>query len=193
LRKYREEDAIVLAIPRGGVPVGFEIARELKKELYILVSRKLPFPDNPEAGFGAVAEDGSLFLQRDVRAWIPKHTVERIVEEQKRVIHKRISELRGGREFPDISGLTVILTDDGLAMGSTMRAAISMCRHKSAGRIIVAVPVSGSRTAREISAIADELVVLETPSNFFAVAQAYRRWYDVSDREVIDIMSSLDQ
>lgn len=189
LENYREEDAVVLAIPRGGVPVAFEIASELDKDLFILVSRKLPIPGNPEAGFGAVAEDGSLFMLEDASGWIPADRIDEIVEEQRAVIQRRISNLRDDREFPDIAGRTVILTDDGLAMGSTMRAAIEMCKNKQAGKIVVAVPVSGPSTAKEISGLVDELLVLETPANFFAVAQAYEKWHDVTDQEVVDLMA----
>lgn len=186
LKKYRNADAVILAIPRGGVPVGFQIAHELGLDFSILVSRKLPIPDNPEAGFGAVAEDGSLFIIEDVSRWIPEDMIGKIVEEQKRVILKRISDLRQNRRFPEIVGRTVILTDDGIAMGSTMRAAVEMCRNKKAGRIVVAVPVSGTSTAKEIAGLVDEMIVLETPPNFRAVAQAYRNWHDVTDQEVMD-------
>ncbi|MBN2365313.1 MAG: phosphoribosyltransferase, partial [Calditrichaeota bacterium] len=159
---------------------------ELGLDFSILVSRKLPIPDNPEAGFGAVAEDGSLFIIEDVSRWIPEDMIGKIVEEQKRVILKRISDLRQNRRFPEIVGRTVILTDDGIAMGSTMRAAVEMCRNKKAGRIVVAVPVSGTSTAKEIAGLVDEMIVLETPPNFRAVAQAYRNWHDVTDQEVMD-------
>ena len=96
--------------------------------------------------------------------------------------------LRKGEDLPQMAGRTVILVDDGLAMGSTMRAAIMLCRNRNAGKIVVAVPVAGRRVADEMVRMADELVVLETPRNFMAVAQVYEHWYDVSDVEVLDIM-----
>lgn len=188
LDKYRGDDAVILAIPRGGVPVGVQIARELDKEFSIVVARKLPIPDNPEAGFGAVAEDGSLYLQAGAGRWIPEEMIGKIIEEQKKVVMDRIRNLRGGRDFPDIENRTVILTDDGIAMGSTIRASIELCKNKKAGRLVVAVPVSGPETADEISELVDELVVLETPVNFRAVAESYINWHDVTDDEVIEIM-----
>jgi putative phosphoribosyl transferase len=187
LEKYENQDCIVLAIPRGGVPVGIEIARHLHCDFELIIARKLPLPDEPEAGFGAVAEDGSLFIHKYARNWIPGEMIGKIVEKQKKVIHNRILALRKNRNFPDISGRTVIITDDGIAMGSTMRAAIEMCGHKGASKIVVAVPVTGTATAREITRLVDDLVVLETPMNFRAVAQVYGNWNDLTDQEVIEL------
>jgi putative phosphoribosyl transferase len=193
LEHYRDRDVLVLAVPRGGVEVGYRVARELKADLSIIISRKLPLPDNPEAGFGAVSEDGSLYLDREAAGWLPEHTVQRIIRDQEEEIRRRISALRGGRPLPLIAGRTVILVDDGIAMGSTMRAAISLCRHRKAGRIVVAAPVSGASTAREFEDLADEVVVLTTPHFFRAVAQVYEDWYDVSDEEVIAILKKWHQ
>jgi predicted phosphoribosyltransferase len=103
-------------------------------------------------------------------------------------MERRMAVLRKGRPLPEIAGRTVILVDDGIAMGSTMRASIMLCRHREAGKIVVAVPVSGERVAVEIGEMVDEVVVLEQPTFFRAVAQVYENWYDVSDREVIEIM-----
>lgn len=188
LKKYRGHNALVLAIPRGGVEVGYQVAEYLNADFSILISRKLPFPDNPEAGFGAIAEDGSVFIATDAAVWLPKEQIERIEREQIKEINRRIEVLRKGKPLPEMTGRTVILVDDGLAMGSTMRAAIMLCRRKKAGKIVVAVPVAGERVADEVSRIADEIVVLEMPWNFMAVAQVYENWYDVSDAEVLDIM-----
>jgi putative phosphoribosyl transferase len=195
LEKYRDkparpagESVIVLAIPRGGVKVAYHVAKHLNAQLEIIVARKLPFPDNPESGFGAVAEDGSTFIFEDAAAWLPQKTVEAIIERQKKEIERRIAVLRKGRPLPDIAGKTVILVDDGIAMGSTMRAAIAMCKKKKAARIVVATPVTGRDTAQEIAELVDEIVVLETPLFFRAVAQVYRNWYDVPDSEVLTII-----
>ena len=193
LARYRDQDALVLAIPRGGVEIGYHVACRLQADLSIIISRKLPFPDNPEAGFGAVAEDGSLYLDQEAAGWLSEDTVQKIVRDQEKEIRRRVSALREGRPLPVISGRTVILVDDGIAMGSTMRAAISLCRHQKAGRIVVASPVSGSATAREFEDLADEVVVLITPPLFRAVAQVYKNWYDVSDEEVIVILKKWHQ
>jgi putative phosphoribosyl transferase len=193
LAKYRNKDAIVLAIPRGGVEVGYHVAKYLNARLEIIVSRKLPFPDNPESGFGAIAEDGSTFIYKDAAMWLPEKTIAAIIERQKKEIQRRIAVLRKGRPLPDIAGQVVILVDDGIAMGSTMRASIMLCKDRKARRIVVATPVAGRDTAREIAALVDELAVLETPAFFRAVAQVYRNWYDVPDAEVLAIMSRWQQ
>ncbi|MEA3254695.1 MAG: phosphoribosyltransferase family protein, partial [Candidatus Altiarchaeota archaeon] len=121
--------------------------------------------------------------------WLSKETIDRIIKEQKQEIKRRVMVLRKGKPLPEIINKIVILVDDGIAMGSTMRAAIMLLRNNKAGRIIVASPVSGKEVAEEMGERVDEIVVLEKPEFFQAVAQVYRNWYDVSDREVIELMS----
>jgi putative phosphoribosyl transferase len=188
LADYRNQNVLVLAIPRGGVEVGYEVARYLDSDFSIVVTRKLPFPDNPEAGFGAIAEDGSRFIFRDAARSLPPPVVERIVEQQQGEIKRRIRVLRGGGPLPEIADRTVILVDDGIAMGSTMRASIQLCKKQGAGKIVVATPVAGQRVAQEIEAMVDRVVVLTKPAYFRAVAQVYQDWYDVPDAEVLEIM-----
>jgi putative phosphoribosyl transferase len=188
LEDYRDQDVLVLAIPRGGVQVGYEVARYLDSDFSIVITRKLPFPDNPEAGFGAIAEDGSRFIFWDAARSLPLPVVERIAEQQKGEIKRRIRVLRGGGPLPEIADRTVILVDDGIAMGSTMRASIQLCKKQGAGKIVVATPVAGRRVAEEIESMVDRVVVLTTPSYFRAVAQVYQDWYDVPDAEVLEIM-----
>jgi predicted phosphoribosyltransferase len=184
----RGEGLLVLAIPCGGVEVGFHVATALQADFSILVSRKLPFPINPESGFGAVAEDGNVFLYQGFEGVVSRCDRDRIINEQRNEIKRRISVLREGRPLPQMKRRTVILVDDGIAMGSTMRVSIALCRKKEVMRIVVAVPVAGAETARMIGELADEVVVLEIPSDFRAVAQVYRNWYDVSDREALSLM-----
>ncbi len=188
LEKYKDANALVLAIPRGGVIVGYYVAKHLSARLSTIVSRKLPYPDDPEAGFGAVAEDGSTFIFEHAALWLPGDTVERIVYQQRREIERRIAVLRKGEPLPGIADQTVILVDDGIAMGSTMRASIMLCKNKKAARIVVAAPVAAEEVEREMGEMVDEVVILEKPEFFRAVAQVYRHWYDVPDREVIEIM-----
>lgn len=185
---YRGKKALVLAIPRGGVEVGYYVAEHLGLPLSIVIVRKLPFPDNPEAGFGAVAEDGSTFFVDRARIQVPPPVVEKIVEEQRLEVQRRIDALRKGKPLPKITGRTAILVDDGIAMGSTMRAAIMLCRNRKARTVVVAAPVSGRTMFTELTHLADDVVVLERPSAFRAVAQVYRNWYDVGDDEVIRIL-----
>ncbi len=188
LAEYRGQDVVVLAIPRGGVEVGYQVAKYLDADFSLLVSRKLPYPDNPEAGFGAIAEDGSTFISEDAARWIPQQTILEIIQEQQRELERRVAVLRGGAELPRVVGRTVILVDDGIAMGSTVRASIELCRNQRAGKMVVATPVAGQRVAREIAKLVDQLVVLEIPPFFRAVAQVYRNWHDVSDREVVEVL-----
>jgi putative phosphoribosyl transferase len=189
LEKYKGEDVLVLAIPRGGVEVAYEVAKYLDVDFSLLVARKLPYPINPEAGFGAVAEDGSTFIFERAAVWLGRKRIDKIKKEQLREIIRRIDVLRKGKPLPEISGRTVVLVDDGLAMGSTMRAAIMLCKNKNAAKVVVAVPVAGREVASDIAGIVDELVVLEVPPFFQAVAQVYRNWYDVGDEEVLEIMA----
>jgi predicted phosphoribosyltransferase len=188
LEKYRAENPLILAIPRGGVEVGLQVAKKLNADFSLIIARKLPFPDDPEAGFGAMAEDGSTFIFENAYYWLSGENIERIKKEQIAEIRRRISALREGEPLPEIKGRTVILIDDGIAMGSTMRAAIELCKNRKAGKIVVAAPVAGREVAEEIKRRADELVVLEIPAYFRAVAQAYENWYDVSDEEVLDLL-----
>lgn len=193
LMQYQGKGVIVLAIPRGGVEVGREVARALNAQFSALVVRKLPFPDNPESGFGAIAEDGSTILLEAAASWLAQDAIEWIKTEQAREIKRRVAVLRSGQPLPDIAKKTVILVDDGLAMGSTMLAAIAYCRNKKAAKVIVAVPIAGQEAVRLVKDAADKLVVLEKPADFHAVAQGYENWYDVPDEEAADILSRYRQ
>ncbi|MFP3895994.1 MAG: phosphoribosyltransferase [Anaerolineales bacterium] len=188
LEEYKDQDVLVLAIPRGGVEVAHEVADYLNADLSLLIVRKLPYPHQPEAGFGAVVEDGSRVILEEASRWVAEEMVERIVEDQREEIERRKEVLREGEPLPPIEDRTVILVDDGIAMGSTMRASIKLCKHREAGKIIVAVPVAGGDVAEEIGRLVDEIVVLEKPARFRAVAQVYENWYDVPDEEVISFM-----
>lgn len=183
----------VFGIPNGGAEVAVHAARTIGSNPSLLVCRKLPFPHNPESGFGAIAEDGSTVILEGPAAEVSEPERERIAEQQKEEIERRIQVLRRGKPFPDIAGTTVILVDDGIAMGSTMRAAIAMCRASEAGRIVVAVPVAASRTRMEMESLADDVIVLEEPALFRAVAQVYEHWYDVSDEEVRSLLGITEE
>jgi putative phosphoribosyl transferase len=187
LLSYTDTDALVLAIPRGGVEVGYEVARALHADFSLLICRKLPFPFNTESGFGAMAEDGSLYINEQAAASVSETERSRIIEQQKEEVQRRIEKLRGGEPLPPMEGRTVILADDGIAMGSTMHVAVELCRKRSAGKIVVAVPVAGEQAIRKFSRMADEVVVLESPEFFYAVAQVYENWYDVSDEEALAV------
>lgn len=193
LEKYKGKEVLVLAIPRGGVEPGFEVACHLDAEFSLLISRKLPYPDNPESGFGAVAEDGSTFLIHGAAARLSAVEIDAIKNEQVHEIKRRIQVLRKGKPLLELKGKTVILVDDGLAMGSTMEASILLCRKKKPEKIVVAVPVAGRDVTKQMQEQVDEMVVLESPPFFRAVAQVYRNWYDVPDREVLSIMKEWEK
>lgn len=186
---YRGQNPLVLGIARGGVIVGAPIAEALEGELDVIVPRKLPLPFNPEAGFGAVAEDGSLSLDHSLveACHLTAEDIQEIADRVRDEIRRRIHRYRGDRPLPDMTDRPLILVDDGLATGYTMMAAITSARHHRPSRIIVAVPVSPARTARYVSQMADELICLvtvDTPS--FAVASFYEDFHDLSDDEVIE-------
>ncbi|HZX44569.1 MAG TPA: phosphoribosyltransferase family protein [Candidatus Nanoarchaeia archaeon] len=186
LSKYQNKNLLVLGIARGGAIVGKEVARNLNADFDIIIAKKLPYPDDPEAGFGAVAEDGSYVFLPDMSPG--KEEVERIKDEQVEEIKRRIAVLRGGRDIKQIEGKVVILVDDGMAMGMTLQAAIKMCRKKKASFVVAAVPVTSFGTSELVRPMVDELIVLEMPAFFIAVAQGYEHWYDVSDEEVIEVL-----
>lgn len=191
LKKYREDkEAIVLAIPRGGVLVAKEVAKILNLSLDLIIVRKLPMPDEPEAGIGAISETNVIIWQPQAKFY-SNELVEKILKEQQQEVKKRIQILRKGRALPDLKGKIVILIDDGLAMGSTMAAAIETVYGKAAKRVIVAVPVAGEETVEKIKKLADEIICLFVPKPFYAVAQAYENWYDVSDQEVIKVLKEI--
>jgi predicted phosphoribosyltransferase len=192
LQAYKESDPLILAIPRGGVEVGYEVAKALGADFSLLICRKLPYPDNPESGFGAIAEDGSLYINEAAAAAVPNTLIERIIQQQIEEIQRRIERLRNGKPLPKIKGRTVILVDDGIAMGSTMHAAVALCRKQGAKKIIVAVPVAGHHAIQAFRELADGIIALESPSHFYAVAQVYENWYDVSDEEVLEIMQRVE-
>lgn len=193
LAKYKDKDVLVLSIPRGGVEVGYQVAKYLNAEFSLIVTRKLPFPDNPESGFGAVAEDGSTFVYKSYTYYLSEETINKIIREQKQEIERRIDVLRKGMPLPEVQNKTVILIDDGIAMGSTMSASIKLCKNRKAKKIVVAAPVSGEEMADKLGKMVDEVVILEKPRFFQAVAQVYRNWYDVPDREVIEILEKWDK
>ena len=190
LSHLRDENPFVLVVPRGGVPVGFEIAKALQSDFSLVISRKLPFPYNPESGFGALAEDGSSVILSQAFSIFSPETIEEIKNEQRKEIKRRIQVLRGGRPLPQIGNRVVILVDDGIAMGSTIRAAIKLIAKQNPKSLIVASPVSSPEVGKalEEKEVVDEVVILEQPQYFRAVAQVYENWRDISDYEVISIM-----
>jgi predicted phosphoribosyltransferase len=186
LDKYKSENTVILAIPRGGVEVAYPVAKSLGIKINIIAVRKLPIPESPETGFGAVAYDGSIFLNEEIA---------RIVgvtdEETKKIAADVLKEIKRrkhayGAENPDVRHKTVIIVDDGLATGCTMIAAVRSVRKQDPEKIIVAVPVSSQDAFEAIEKEADEVICLHiSRSMMFAVAGFYERFADMSDEDVM--------
>lgn len=181
---------IVLALPRGGVPVGFQVAEALNTDLEVLIVRKLGVPWSPEYAFGAIGEDGATVVHRDVvsATGMSEADVDRVISAETAEITRRSSMYRGDHSLPDMSERTVIIVDDGLATGSTMAAAIAVVKHLGAAQIIAAVPVGARDTARNIGEMADGIVCLQAPRDFRAVGLHYRDFDQVPDSEVIRLL-----
>src|SRR5918993_5134609 len=184
-------DILVLALPRGGVPVGFEIARELKVPLDVFVVRKLGVPWQPELAMGAIAGKGTEVLNGDVvTAYnIPPHVIRAVAEREGQELQRRLQEYRGLRPLLDLHGRTVILVDDGLATGSTMRAAVVAIRQEQPRAIVVAVPVASSQACREFQSIVDDTICLLTPPDFSSVGRWYADFSQTTDEEVRELLS----
>ncbi|HEU4749189.1 MAG TPA: phosphoribosyltransferase [Gemmatimonadaceae bacterium] len=191
LRRYAgRTDVIVLALPRGGVPVGFEVAVALDAPLDVFVVRKLGLPWHDELAIGALASGGVMYLDRDLirLAGVSDDEVARIAAMEKLELDRRERSYRGARSFPSVDGRTAILVDDGLATGSTMRAAVSALREEGPARIVVAVPVASPETCEAFRDIADDVVCAVTPERFYAVGRWYRDFSQTSDEEVHDLL-----
>jgi putative phosphoribosyl transferase len=191
LMDYRGmHDGLVLALPRGGIVVAEEVAQHLKLPLDVVLLRKLPFPDNPEFAVGAIAEDGSIFLNPEFRSSSGQHPgwLQTILWEQRSIIQQRARMYRPHRHQHSIKDKIVILVDDGVATGATMRIAIQAVQKAGAAKTIVAVPIASPSTMRELEAEVDQMVVLEAPLDFQAVGQAYESFTQVSDEEVCEIL-----
>lgn len=180
--------AAILAIPRGGIPVAATAAHRLQLPWGVVVVRKLPIPWNPEAGFGAVASDGSLVLNESmVRAMMMSQAqVEEVAESVRRQLGERAAFLEARRPAIDLTGRTTIVLDDGLASGYTMLAAIKSSRQRSAGKVIAAAPVASRSAAAMVEEAADECIFeILSPAVPFAVADFYLDWHDLTDEDLV--------
>jgi len=189
------EDVLVLALPRGGVPVGSEIAKALQAELDVLMVRKLGVPSQPELAMGAIAAGGVRILDREiVRALgITPTEIESAMNAETRLLESREALYRAGRPAPSIQGRTVILADDGMATGSTMRAAIAAVNKQRPGNLIVAVPVAALSTVQDLKTEGQEVVCLHALEPYGAVGAWYEDFSQISDAEVIQLLESHQQ
>ncbi|HYB15504.1 MAG TPA: phosphoribosyltransferase family protein [Streptosporangiaceae bacterium] len=190
LRHLRGTDAVVLGLPRGGVPVAFEVAQDLRAPLDVIVVRKLGVPYQPEYGFGAIGEDGARVIDAHVvrqTGLTPQEIAD--VEAAGRVqLDRLVSQLRGGRPAVPVAGRTVIVTDDGVATGSTARAACAVARARGARRVVLAVPVGSPASVAALRRDADEVICLHAPARFFAVGEWYSDFAQVTDEEVTALL-----
>jgi predicted phosphoribosyltransferase len=184
-------DVIVLALPRGGVPVGFEVATQLGAPLEVFVVRKLGVPGHEELAMGALASGGVRVLDEDLIrvAGVSAEEVQRITEAEQAELDRREREYRGDRPFPDVRGKTAILVDDGLATGASMRAAVAALRLDGPARIVVAVPVAAPETCDAFQSIADDVVCPVTPESFQAVGLWYDDFSQTTDDEVHELLA----
>jgi putative phosphoribosyl transferase len=191
LRKYRgRNDLVVLALPRGGVPVAFEVAEALNAPLDVFVVRKIGMPGHSEFAIGAIASGGVRVLSEDVvRSFnIPQSAIEDITRRERAELERREREYREGRPLIELRGRVVILVDDGLATGSTMRAAVQSVRAQDPARVVVAVPVGAPETCDLFADVADDVICARTPEPFSAVGLWYVDFSQTTDQEVRELL-----
>ncbi|HEV7591217.1 MAG TPA: phosphoribosyltransferase [Longimicrobium sp.] len=186
---------LVLALPRGGVPVGFEVAEALGAPLDVFLVRKLGVPGHEEYAMGAIASGGIRVLNPEVVAMlrIPASAIEAVAEREQRELERRERAYRGDRPEPEISGRTVILVDDGLATGSSMRAAVAALRTRHPERLVVAVPVAAPETCDSLRGEVDDMVCAVTPEPFYAVGLWYQDFSQTTDEEVHELLERVRQ
>jgi len=195
LTDFAGKNAIVLAIPRGGVVVGYEIAKALNVSLDVIIPHKIGAPDNPELAIGAVTEDGTIILDNNLVRYlgVPAEYVKEESEVQKSEIMRRLKFYRKNEPYPNLKGRDVILVDDGIATGSTMKAALASVKNRDAKTVTVAVPVAPPSTIKELKKQADRVVCLYTPEYFQAIGEFYKDFSQITDEEVIRLLKQSKQ
>lgn len=194
LKKYRDKrNVIILAIPRGGVVTGFEVAKALNVPLDIVVARKIGAPGNPEFAIGAVSEKGEIILNEETVSnyRISQDYIKKEAKSQRAEVKRRLAEYRGKKKPINLKNKIVIITDDGIATGASVKAAISSVKTENPKKIILAMPVAPPGTIEELKKQVDEAVVIEKPSMFFAVGQFYQIFDQTSDEEVKKILGEI--
>lgn len=186
LEKFRNEQVIVLAIPRGGVPVGYEIARHFGWPLELVLTKKIGHPMNPEYAIGAVNLDGVLL--DPAHSDVPASYIESETKRIRQQLRERARKFSGTRKPAELEGKTLILVDDGIATGFTVLASIALLRKTHPARVVVAVPVAPPSVVRKLDKTADEVIILTTPDDFFGVGQYYSDFTEVTDEDVAGYM-----
>ena len=194
LQKYADDNLVVYALPRGGVPLGVEIAKKLHAPFDLLITKKIGHPGNPEYALCAIAEDGEPICNQDDIGYIDNHWLQEEIDRVRGEIKRRREKYFGEITHPDIEGKTAIIVDDGIATGYTMLAAINEIKRRKSGKIVVAIPITPEDTARELRKITDDLVSVEIdPFYLGAVGAYYDDFSQVEDEEVIYLIKSLEE
>lgn len=185
------DDVVVLALPRGGVPVGFEVARALEAPLDVIVVRKLGTPGHEELAMGAIASGGVTMTNEDVlgKVYVDAEEFDRIVDRERGELRRREERFRGDLQPPEVGDKTVIVVDDGIATGSTMRAALEALRQIGPSQIVMAVPVASPDVCEDMRSLVEDLVCLQTPTPLFSVGTWYREFSQTTDDEVSELLS----
>jgi predicted phosphoribosyltransferase len=185
------DDPIILGLPRGGVPLAYEVAIALRAPLDTMVVRKLGVPSQPELAFGAIASGGVRVINDDVLKSVfglDDDTIEQVADREMQELQRRERAYRLDRPFPEFTGKDIVLVDDGLATGATMRAAVEAAKTASPSSVVVAVPVGSASAVARVAAVADRVICLESPASFYAVGQFYSDFRQTSDDEVRDLL-----
>ncbi|MCP8313647.1 MAG: phosphoribosyltransferase [archaeon] len=194
LSEYKDKNPIVLAIPRGGVIVAYEVAKALNAHLDLIIPRKVGAPNQPELAIGAVTEDGTTILNQDILQYlrVPDEYIKEEVKNQVEEIKRRMKKYLEDKLRLSIEGKVTILVDDGVATGATIKAAIASIRKRKPALIVLAIPVGPPDTIEELRREVDEVICLMTPEPFFAIGQFYKSFEQTSDEEVIEILNKLE-
>jgi putative phosphoribosyl transferase len=191
LQPYRTDEMIILALPRGGVPIGAEIAQALHVSLDVLIVRKLGVPGHEELAMGALGPSGLTVFNDEVlqtQRWLSSADIDRVVARETEELNRRLRHFRGDRPFPDLQGKTVVIVDDGLATGATAMAAVQTVKTMLPARIILAVPVCAADSAERLRSTVDQLICLHCPDDFNAVGQWYQDFSQTTDAEVVNLL-----
>jgi predicted phosphoribosyltransferase len=186
--RYQALNPLVIGIPRGGVEVAYYVAQKLRAELSLIVSKKLPYPGQPEYGFGAVSEEDCVYVSEERSERLSPSTIAQLIEEQQKEVKARVLKYRSGQALPNMKDRTVIVVDDGIATGVTLVPVVELCRKKGAAKVIIAAPVSGLNYDKHLEE-ADAIEVLVQPRSFYAVGQVYEEFGDFEDQQLVELLA----
>jgi len=193
LQKYKGKDTLILAIPRGGLVIGFALAKALGAPLDIIVTKKIGYPGDPEYAIGAVGPNKAVIVNEDAAKDVPKDYIDEQVKEISAAINEKYRKYKGKVEIPNLKDKIVILTDDGVATGSTIKVSIELIKQQHPKKIVVAIPVGPPETIHEIAQQVDEIICLEQPTTFFAIGAFYDNFPQVEDEEAITYLKEANK